>query len=259
MCITCGIPGSCPATALIWAAIRPRQIILALLYLIMSALAAARPLREETITVGASIGVALSGGGVLVVDRAEPRFGAKPRAWCAQYARAANTDQFWRGADRRAYVVETTLDRAVAKRWIAAAEAHGWTTTRHHRHPTRDVPVSLLDVGAAVFQFLERDVISAVAGVYGLDAKRLSLNDCFLVKYDRDHPGLETHVDGSEYSFSLPLNDGFVGGGTFLEYLASSVRPRVGEALVHPGDLRHGGAPVLQGVRYVLVGFLKYK
>ena len=40
-----------------WAA---RQIILALL-LAMSALAAARPLREETITVGASIGVALSG------------------------------------------------------------------------------------------------------------------------------------------------------------------------------------------------------
>ena len=76
---------------------------------------------------------------------------------------------------------------------------------------------------------------------------------------DRDHPGLETHVDGSEYSFSLPLNDGFGGGGTFFEYLGSSVRPRVGEALVHPGDLRHGGAPVVRGVRYVLVGFLKYK
>ena len=230
----------------------------------MSALAAARPLlREETITVGASIGVALSGGGVLVVDRAEPKYGAKPRAWCAQHARAAKTDQFWRGVDRRAYVVETALDRAVAKRWIAAAEGRaetqGWATTRHHRHPTRDVPVSLLDVGAAAFEFLERDVISAVAGVYGLDPKRLSLNDCFLVKYDRDHPGLEAHVDGSEYSFSLPLNDGFGGGGTFFEYLGASVRPRVGEALVHPGDLRHGGAPVVRGVRYVLVGFLKYK
>jgi len=226
----------------------------------MSALAAARPLlREETITVGASIGVALSGGGVLVVDRAEPKFGAKPRAWCAQHARAAITNECWRGVDRRAYVVETTLNLDAAKRWIAAAEAHGWTTMRHHRHPTRDVPVSLLDVGAAVFEFLERDVISAVAGVYGLDAKRLSLNDCFLVKYDRDHPGLETHVDGSEYSFSLALNDGFSGGGTFLEYLGASVRPRVGEALVHPGNLKHGGAPVVQGVRYVLVGFLKYK
>ena len=57
--------------------------------LAMSALAAARPLRrEETITVGASIGVALSGGGVLVVDRAEPKYKAKPRAWCAQHARA---------------------------------------------------------------------------------------------------------------------------------------------------------------------------
>ena len=157
----------------------------------------------------------------------------------------------------------TGKEAETCSRWIAAAEGRaatqGWATTRHHRHPTRDVPVSLLDVGAAVFEFLERDVISAVAVVYVLDAKRLSLNDCFLVKYDRDHPGLETHVDGSEYSFSLPLNDGFSGGGTFFENLGSSVRPRVGEALVHPGDLRHGGAPVLQGVRYVLVGFLKYK
>ena len=229
----------------------------------MSTLAAARPLREETITVGASIGVALSGGGVLVVDRAEPKYGAKPRAWCTLHARAAITNERWRGVDRRAYVVETALDLDTATRWIAAAEARaktqGWATTRHHRHPTRDVPVSLLDVGAAVFQFLERGVVPAVAGVYGLDPKRLSLNDCFLVKYDRDHPGLETHVDGSEYSFSLPLNDGFGGGGTFFQYLGSSVRPRVGEALVHPGDLRHGGAPVVRGVRYVLVGFLKYK
>ena len=46
---------------------------------------------------------------------------------------------------------------------------------------------------------------------------------------------------------------------TFFENLGSSVRPRVGEALVHPGDLRHGGAPVVHGVRYVLVGFLRYK
>ena len=136
-----------------------------------------------------------------------------------------------------------TLDRRGGR---SRADAEGWATTRHHRHPTRDVPVSLLDVGAAVFEFLERDVISAVAGVYGLDAKYLSMNDCFLVKYDRDHPGLETHVDGSEYSFSLPLNDEFGGGGTFFEYLGSSVRPRVGEALVHPGDLRHGGAPVVR-------------
>ena len=75
----------------------------------MSALAAARPLRE-TITVGASIGVALGGGGVLVVDRAEPKYGAKPRAWCAQHARAAITNERWRGVDCRAYVVETTLD-----------------------------------------------------------------------------------------------------------------------------------------------------
>ena len=44
----------------LWHSWQGCSLILALL-LAMSALAAARPLREETITVGASIGVALSG------------------------------------------------------------------------------------------------------------------------------------------------------------------------------------------------------
>jgi len=56
----CAHPASSGAATPLNALGRPRQIILALL-LAMSALAAARPLREDTITVGASIGVALSG------------------------------------------------------------------------------------------------------------------------------------------------------------------------------------------------------
>lgn len=232
---------------------------------VVCSLAAARPLREETITVGASIGVVLSGGGVLVRDRAEPKHRAKSAAWCARHAWVVGTDGRWRDVDHsRAYVVATTLDGDTATRWIAAAEAraavHGWATTRHHRHPTRDVPASLLEeVGEAIYELLERDVVPAVAGVFGLDAKRVSMNDCFLVKYDADRPGLEAHADGSEYSFSLPLNGNFTGGGTFFGEGSAVVRPRVGEALVHPGHLRHGGAPVVDGVRYVLVGFLKYR
>ena len=67
------------------------------------------------------------------------------------------------------------------------------------------------------------------------------------------------HADGSEYSFSFPLNDGYEGGGTAFEYLGDeAIRPTVGDALVHPGHLRHAGAPVTSGVRYVMVGFLKH-
>ena len=85
------------------------------------------------------------------------------------------------------------------------------------------MPVSLLDVGAAVFEFLEQDVISAVAGVYGLDAKRLSMNDCFLVKYDRDHPGARNTVDGSEYSL-LPAAQRRVWGRGHV-FFSTPVRP----------------------------------
>ena len=83
--------------------------------------------------------------------------------------------------------------------------------------------------------------------------------DCFVVKYDESKPSLEYHEDGAAYSFSLPLNDGFAGGGTAFSYLdGEAVRPSVGEALVHPGGLTHAGAAVTAGVRYLLVGFLAH-
>lgn len=51
-------------------------------------------------------------------------------------------------------------------------------------------------------------------------------------------------------TFMVYLNDNFTGGSTDFSW--DSVRPRAGMALVFPHRLRHQGAPVTSGLKYVL-------
>jgi predicted 2-oxoglutarate/Fe(II)-dependent dioxygenase YbiX len=50
--------------------------------------------------------------------------------------------------------------------------------------------------------------------------------------------------------------DAFDGGGTTFADLGVTCSPETGHAAVFRGDLRHGGAPVTRGVRYVVAAFL---
>ena len=188
--------------------------------LAMAALARGAP---EPATVGASVGVALSGGDrapLLVLGRAPPAREARSAGWCARNAFAmrggASNRTRWRGVDpSAAHVAGAGADRDTANRWIAAAEARaaargGWESTRHHRHPTRDCPASLLPNGAAAeaFAWIENEVLPAVAGVYGLDVAQLSYSDCFLVKYDEAQPGLE-HRRRAAFGETKPFSSYF--------------------------------------------------
>ena len=69
---------------------------------------------------------------------------------------------------------------------------------------------------------------------------------------------LEMHRDGSVVSFNILLNDAseFEGGGTIFEEEGRTVQIQQGDCLVHAGRLRHGGAAVTRGERYVIVGFV---
>ena len=70
--------------------------------------------------------------------------------------------------------------------------------------------------------------------------------------------GLALHCDGSLLSFNLLLNNpgDFEGGGTFFETSGETHHLARGDALLHCGKLRHAGAPVLHGLRVILVGFI---
>lgn len=77
---------------------------------------------------------------------------------------------------------------------------------------------------------------------------------------------LEAHLDGGEFTFIIPLNDNFTGGGTtFLPDSTNNMAkdgdshpvsahkayfsPPVGHMLMFPGQKKHIGEPVTSGVR----------
>jgi len=167
---------------------------------------------------------------------------------------------------------------------IELAEAHanvsGWTTKRHDHYATTDIPVSstnelyhyLRDSG------LQQQIRDTIATAYGVrkPAKWGLLDlDSFVVKYavscdpDKDkgcgQADLGIHTDGSEQtvvSYNILLNEDsdFEGGGTILEMFDRQAAPLSnGMAVTHASKLRHGGATITKGTRYILVGFMQFE
>lgn len=94
--------------------------------------------------------------------------------------------------------------------------------------------------------------------------ENLRLGTCRVVKYNADEGRVELgmHRDGLLITANIALNDQdeYEGGGTIIEGLPSfmnaPIRLKRGHVLLHPGDVKHGGAPITKGVRYVLVCFI---
>ena len=55
-------------------------------------------------------------------------------------------------------------------------------------------------------------------------------------------------------ALSPPL--AFEGGGTYFEYLNATVDMGQGHVTFRPGSVRHAGAPISSGVRYVIGAFV---
>jgi predicted 2-oxoglutarate/Fe(II)-dependent dioxygenase YbiX len=86
------------------------------------------------------------------------------------------------------------------------------------------------------------------------------VHDAFVVRYDAGAQRyLPAHVDQSEISVTLALNalGEYEGGGTtFPDPMRVTARPDIGGVVAFGGDLRHAGAPVTRGVRYIVAAFL---
>ena len=141
---------------------------------------------------------------------------------------------------------------------IEYAEAHGLERgARHAAHATTDV--SCFDVPQLrwVAAACSERVVPLLAKLFGVDD--LVLADLFVARYAADgQRALEEHEDGSPWSFVVPLNKGFEGGGTqFVELDGAPVfRPAVGAALLFSGKNRHRGVETTEGRRYILAGFV---
>jgi len=136
------------------------------------------------------------------------------------------------------------------------AEIKGWTQKRHDNYPTTDIPVSELNAAfPVVMSKVYELIIPEVATLFEFDKRAVDVHDLFLIRYSAHKQShLVKHRDGSLFSFIVPLNDDFDGGGTHLN--GETHKPSVGEALVFCGQQKHSGVAVTRGTRYVLAGFL---
>ena len=174
---------------------------------------------------------------------------------------------------------------------IAARARGGWDRTRHRKYPTQDLPLRCLPtpLRQRVCEALFRRVIRPLAPTFCGPAflpEMLEMRDAFVVQYDADDPAgqraLAMHTDASLFSVNVLLSDPekeFIGGGTLFDFERKgldeedgagaepvaategswTVRPAQGSAIVHSGQLLHGGLRVERGRRYILVGFIEVR
>ena len=64
---------------------------------------------------------------------------------------------------------------------------------------------------------------------------------------------LETHIDGSEFSFIIALNDEYEGGGTRIVENNKIVKCNKGDCVIFCGQTQHEGLNVYSGTRYILL------
>lgn len=155
--------------------------------------------------------------------------------------------------------------------WDVPAAAAGAAATYARRAGTT-IEVCDLPRGCELFnRALLPALFPAVVGAFGaslaaLPPSRLRVQAAFLVKYNASAGQTELgyHRDGPLVTATLALNrpSEYDGGGTLIEALGwpaappAPLRLQAGHALLHPGNVRHGGAPISAGLRYVLVCFM---
>lgn len=143
-------------------------------------------------------------------------------------------------------------------------QMHGWCTQRHAAHPTTDIPCyRVVPIESWVRGSLATRLFPLLHERYAIPitSKRIAFRELFYVKYEArrgERAELGVHCDGSALSFNVLLNPAseFAGGGTYFEATGETIRIAQGDAVAHSGKVRHAGAPVLEGRRLILVGFL---
>ena len=144
---------------------------------------------------------------------------------------------------------------------IELAESGEWVTDRHEYYPTTDQTMESLGMQDIYQYVLESFVYPIWVWYWELEGDNFNKlrSENFIAKYDTKNQGsLNLHHDDSLITLNVRLNDEFKGGGTYLPKYKLTTQPRKkGNAMAHPGMIthKHGGRPVEEGTRYILVTF----
>jgi len=145
---------------------------------------------------------------------------------------------------------------------IQEAEAHataggGWATERHYGAPATDVPVHGCPSILRWYNGILRDrIVPLLQANFGSNLSFLCRDAC-VARYNaaEGQRHLNVHTDDSSHSAIIALNGGadFEGGGTYFCNIGRSLLAPKGHALVFEGGkVRHGGDPVISGIRYII-------
>lgn len=139
-----------------------------------------------------------------------------------------------------------------------AKENGGWTTNRHNKYPTTDIPIDKIK---PIFKYVLGSLDNIITKIYKYycmpESIKINIVDLFIVKYEEGAQNkLDIHTDGSFLTFSIMLSsiNDYQGGGTQFNDGLKVVLDQ-GDVLVHSGFVKHSGLEVTKGTRYILVGF----
>lgn len=161
------------------------------------------------------------------------------------------------------HIVNNIYSKNVCEWIIAEAEGYaknngGWTTNRHIKYPTTDLPVDKIKniINFVFFSF--NDIFLKIKNTYNLDNNiKFNITDLFIVKYEEGFQNeLDIHTDGSFITVNILLSDknDFEGGGTYFND-GTSCFLNQGDMIFHSGLIKHAGLPITKGKRYLLVAF----
>ena len=137
-----------------------------------------------------------------------------------------------------------------------------WASDRHASYATLDT--SAHDVEPDFDSIVWSRVRARLAHCYDLPEQALCLIDAFVVRYDAaagESAELAPHRDAGPLSFNVLLSDGdaFDGGATtFVDAEFDGGDEDAGDAVLHPGQTRHGGRRTTRGTRIIAVGFVDF-
>jgi hypothetical protein len=149
---------------------------------------------------------------------------------------------------------------------IRHAEANGgWKMGQHKVYRTTDVDISVcggkfLDT---CNDHLRTTILPLMARLFEFSLCDLAIDNLFLAKYSAikgRQSALSEHLDDSELSFIVTLNDAFQGGGTRFyadDTDGTIVKPKCGAGALFCGRRMHSGVEVTEGDRYILAGFVR--
>lgn len=152
-----------------------------------------------------------------------------------------------------------------AAAWRGASAIAAYATNASTFQPICELP----HASAWLDLQLKTKLLAAAAGAFphaNLAAHQLRCSAASVVKYNASagQTRLGVHRDAPLLTGIIPLNShgAYRGGGTLIEALQLSpsaghergvLRRPAGHLILHPATLRHGGAPITAGVRYILV------